>query len=131
MVDSPWFDLDDCKNEIDIALTDTVDDDILNDWGDKANRKIDNIIFPFKDDIPENSDITEDLKGAAVLYVAFRYKLKIKEFEAANLYKKEFNELFYGTPDDENPQGIIQDIRQHLRLVQRELQYQRRMLLNH
>jgi len=92
MVDSSWYDLDDCKSELDIASADTVDDSLLDDYGAKVNRKIDNKIFPYKDDIPETSDITEDLKGAAVLYVAYSYKRKIKEFEAATKYKEDFDE---------------------------------------
>jgi len=107
MVDSQWFDLYIVKKELDIDSADTVDDDLLNDYGDKANRKIDNLIFPFKDDIPESSNVTEDLKGAAVCYVAYRYKLKTKEFEAAKMYKEEFENILFGTPDDDNSMGVI------------------------
>ena len=107
MIDTQWYSQSDAKSELDIDSADTVDDDLLDDYGDKANRKIDNLIFPFKDDIPESADITEDLKGAAVCYVAYRYKLKTKEFEASKMYKEEFENILFGDADDVNSMGVI------------------------
>ena len=85
MVDSLWYtagsDRTPLKLFLNIGSADTADDVLLDNLGTTANRIIDNEIFPHKDDIPESSDLTEDLQECAKLYVASRYKIHSKEFE--------------------------------------------------
>lgn len=96
--DSHWYnntnDRPTAKKELTIDLDDIVDDNEIDDYGSAANRKIDNKLFPFKDQIPtQNQDVTAELKAAAILYIAFRYKLKKKSFDVAKEYKTEFTEI--------------------------------------
>ncbi len=96
MADSEWYDKDEdrehIKEELRINSTDTSDDDLLDDFGVKANRQIDNILFPFKDKIPA-TDVTEDLKEAASHYIMRRYKVYQKALDVAAEYKKQFDEI--------------------------------------
>ena len=92
-----WYDLSSdltiAKNELNI--NDDNDDTLLNDYGKKANRKIDNLIFGFQSTIPTliSSEITDELKQAAILDVARRYKIKIKSFESAKEYENDFDNI--------------------------------------
>ena len=79
--------------KLELAITDTNDDTLLDDYGIKANRKIDNFIFPLLDGIPTTTEITNELKQAAILDVARRYKIKHKSFEAAKEYQSDFDEI--------------------------------------
>ena len=97
MTDTRWWngtdDLINAKKEL--GIKDDTDNILLNDYGDKANRKIDNLVFSLLDEIPttDAEKITEELKQAAILDVAKRYKIKIKSFEAAKQYESDFNDI--------------------------------------
>ena len=95
MVDTLWYETpaDLTTAKLELAITDTNDDTLLDDYGIKANRKIDNFIFPLLDGIPTTSEITNELKQAAILDVARRYKIKHKSFEAAKEYQSDFDEI--------------------------------------
>ena len=66
MVDSLWYtagsDRTPLKLFLNIDSADTADDAVLDNFGVVANRIIDNEIFPYKDDIPETSTLSEDLQ---------------------------------------------------------------------
>ena len=94
--DTKWYkpsDLTIAKQELNIA--DDKNDTLLNDYGIKANRKIDNLVFAVLDDIPTTipAEITQDLKQAAILDIARRYKIKVKSFEAAKEYERDFDDI--------------------------------------
>jgi len=93
MVDSSWFVLADVKAELEIATADTADDSLLNDYGSRVNRIIDNKIFPFKDIIPEVATLEEDLKDCAIAWCSYKYKRKNEEFDSAREYKVEFDDI--------------------------------------
>ena len=92
-----WYDsssdLTIVKNELNIK--DDNDDTLLNDYGKKANRRIDNFVFAFLDTVPTVtiSEITDDLKQAAILDVSRRYEVRLKSFEAAKEYKQDFDDI--------------------------------------
>jgi len=89
MVDSLWYtassDRTPLKLFLNIDSPDTADDILLDNLGTTVNRIIDNEIFPFKDTIPETSDLTEDLQEYVNLYVASRYKIHGKEFDECRI----------------------------------------------
>ena len=97
MTDTKWWNSteDLLTTKIELGIKDDSDNIILTDYGDKANRKIDNLVFSLLDEIPttDSDNITEDLKQAALLDVAKRYKIKIKSFEAAKQYESDFKDI--------------------------------------
>lgn len=101
MTDTAWYrlstaevtDINKVKDQLEIELDDITNDPMLDDYGVQANRKIDNLLFPYQDKIPEiDEDVTEELRGAAVLFIIYRYKQQIKSEDAAKSYKIEFKE---------------------------------------
>ncbi len=85
------------KNELRIKEDDNSDNDLIDDYGGNANRQIDNLLFPHKDKIPEaEDDITPEIKEAAKFFICRKYKVRQKNFEAANEYKKQFMEIIEG-----------------------------------
>ena len=96
-VDTLWYDTatdkTTAKDELDI--TDALDDTLIDDYGLKANRKIDNLVFPILDTIPttESAEITIELKEAAIFDIARRFKRVHKNFESAKDYKENFDEI--------------------------------------
>jgi len=97
LTDTKWWNSteDLLTTKIELGIKDDSDNIILTDYGDKANRKIDNLVFSLLDEIPttDSDNITEDLKQAALLDVAKRYKIKIKSFEAAKQYESDFKDI--------------------------------------
>ena len=97
MVDTLWYDLatDLATAKLELDITDTLEDTLINDYGLKANRKIDNLIFGFIDGIPTviAAEITQELKQAAILDIARRYKITHKNFEAAKKYENDFDDI--------------------------------------
>ena len=97
MASTLWYDsssdLTTVKNEL--SIKDDNDDTLLNDYGKKSNRRIDNFVFAFLDTVPTTvvAEITDDLKQAAILDVARRYKIKVLSFEAAKQYKEDFDNI--------------------------------------
>ena len=97
-MDTLWYDKDSsspsdrdtAKSEL--GITDTLEDGVIDDYGLKANRKIDNLIFGLLDNIPTviAAEITQELKQAAILNIARRYKITHKNFEAAKEYESDF-----------------------------------------
>ena len=67
MVDSLWYTagLDREPLKLFLKITDAGDDTLLDNLGTTVNRIIDNDIFPYKNTIPETSDLTEDLQECA------------------------------------------------------------------
>ncbi len=96
MADSEWYshsdDLALVKQELRIGTADDSDDSILKEYGTRANRHIDNMIFSHKDKVPD-TDITKDLKEAAIIYILRRYKVYQDNVEQSNEYKKQFDEI--------------------------------------
>lgn len=98
MADSVWYDSskdrDTVKDELNIQVNDTVDDNTLDNYGNQANRKIDNLLFSYQDVIPAAvTEITGDCKGAARMYICYRYKVKQREFDSAKEYRTEFDSM--------------------------------------
>jgi hypothetical protein len=112
MADTVWFDLAEARAEIGFDAGDTADDALLTDYGDKGNRIIDNLIFPYKDTLPATGgDITEDLKGACLMYVVYRYHLHREKFDLANEYKKDYKDTLFGDPDNPQDGGVVARLR--------------------
>lgn len=102
MTDTQWYrqskelitDINKAKDELSIKLEVTKYDPMLDDYGIQANRKIDNLLFPYQDKLPEIGEtLTDELKGAAILYISYRFKWQVKSYEAAKSYKTEFKEM--------------------------------------
>lgn len=98
MADSSWYDpskdRDVIKDELNIKVNDTVDDNTLDNYGAQANRKIDNLLFSYQDVIPVAvTAITDDCQGAARMYICYRYKVKQREFDSAKEYRMEFDSM--------------------------------------
>ena len=93
MVDTVYYSLTDTKEELEIASGDTADDSILNSYGTRVNRFIDNEISPHITTLPISSNISEALKDAAIAAVSAKYRRKNKEFDTANTYQEEFDRI--------------------------------------
>ena len=93
MVDSSWYVRNDVKEELEIASGDTADDAILDSWGARVDRYIDNEIAPHITTLPVTSSLSAVLKDAAIAAVAAKYRRKNKEFDTANTYHEEFTKL--------------------------------------
>ena len=96
-MDTLWYDLatDLATAKLELDITDGLEDTLLNDYGLKANRKIDNLIFGLLDGIPTviSAEITQELKQAAILNIARRYKITHKNFDAAKEYENDFDDI--------------------------------------
>ena len=90
MVDTVYYSKTDTKAELEIASGDTADDTILDSYGARVNRLIDNEISPYITTLPIPSNISEALKDAAIAGVCAKYRRKNKEFDTANTYTEEF-----------------------------------------
>ena len=94
--DTKWYkpsDLTTAKDEL--AIKDSKNDTLLNDYGIKANRKIDNLVFVILDGVPATTaaEMTQELRQAAILEIARRYKIRVKSFEAAKEYERDFDDI--------------------------------------
>jgi len=93
MVDSSWYVKNDVKEELEIASGDTADDAILDNYGARVDRYIDNEIAPHITTLPVTTSLSAVLKDAAIAGVASKYRRKNKEFDTANTYNDEFIRL--------------------------------------
>ena len=93
MADSSWYVLADVKEELEIATGDTADDALLDNYGARVNRFIDNEISPHITTLPVTVSLSEALKDAAIAGVAAKYRRKNKEFDTANTYTTEFDRI--------------------------------------
>jgi len=97
LVDTLWYDTpsDLATVKLELDITDGLEDTLLDDYGLKTNRKIDNLIFGLLDGIPTviAAEITEELKQAAILNIARRYKITHKNFDAAKEYENDFDDI--------------------------------------
>jgi len=97
MADGEYYVLADTKVFLDIPAADTADDTYLNSRGLEANRQIDNDLAHVVESVPvASASITDELKGAAVLFVARRYKQKNHDIETSNSYKSDYDDTISG-----------------------------------
>ena len=93
MVDSSWYVKASIKEELEIASGDTADDAILDSYGARVDRYIDNEIAPHITTLPVTTSLSAVLKDAALAGVCSKYRRKNKEFDTANTYNEEFKKL--------------------------------------
>ena len=93
MADSSWYVKTAVKEELEIASGDTADDTLLDNYGARVNRFIDNEISPHITTLPVTTNLSEALKDAAISGVCAKYRRKNKEFDTANTYKEEFDRI--------------------------------------
>ena len=93
MADSSWYVRNDVKEELEIASGDSADDALLDNYGLRVNRFIDNEISPYITTLPVTGTLSEALKDAAVAGVCAKYRRRNKEFDTANTYTTEFDRI--------------------------------------
>ncbi len=98
MVDGVYFVLADAKLDLVIDTGDTADDSLLTDYGDKANRKVDNDVSRYLNSIPlsPTSAVTEDLREAALLWSTMLYQIHRHNYESADHKKSLYKEVIDG-----------------------------------
>ena len=93
MADSSWYVKNDVKEELEIATGDSAEDTLLDNYGARVDRYIDNEIAPYITTLPVTTSLSAVLKDAAIAGVCSKYRRKNKEFDTANTYNEEFNKL--------------------------------------
>ena len=93
MADSSWYVKNDVKEELEIATGDSAEDTLLDNYGARVDRYIDNEISPHITTLPVTTSLSAVLKDAAIAGVAAKYRRKNKEFDTANTYQEEFDKL--------------------------------------
>jgi len=90
---SNFFGINKCKQLLNIDVTDTVDDELLNSFGEVSNQHIDNILKQHDERIPlKVPSILADVQMAANYYVCSLFRGKRGDNETAKFYPMMFND---------------------------------------
>ena len=104
---SNLYDLNTVKDLLNIEITDTVDDEILNRLGVVANLHMDNILKQHDERIPlKIPSILADVKMAANYYVCSLFRGKRGDADTAKFWKDMFTELINGVIEERSIEGL-------------------------
>lgn len=108
---SNFFELNACKDLLNIEITDTVDDEILNRLGSVSNQHMDNILKQHDERIPlKVPSILADVKMAANYYVCSLFRGKRGDTDSAKFWKEMFTELINGVIEERSIEGLSYDV---------------------
>jgi hypothetical protein len=108
---SNLYALNACKDLLNIDITDTVDDEILNRFGAVANQHMDNILKQHDERIPlKVPSILADVKMAANYYVCSLFRGKRGDNDTAKFWKEMFTELINGVIEERSIEGLPYDV---------------------
>lgn len=89
MATGAYFELTTVKIYCKIESGDTVDDDILNQFGAYENKALDNFLITITPDVPKVlAALTEDIKDAVNFKVVAKYKAVKEDYEGAGYWAK-------------------------------------------
>ncbi len=107
-----YYEINACKDLLNIDVTDTVDDELLNRLGLVANTHIDNILRQHDERIPlKVPNVLADVKMAANYYVCSLFRGKRGDTDSAKFWKEQHLETINGiimekVQDDGHPQVV-------------------------
>ena len=107
-----YYEINACKDLLNIEITDTVDDELLNRLGLVANTHIDNILRQHDERIPlKVPNVLADIKMAANYYVCSLFRGKRGDTDSAKFWKEQHLETINGiimekVQDDGHPQVV-------------------------
>ncbi len=108
---SNFFDLNSTKRLLNIDISDTVDDEILKEFGLTSNQHIDNILKQHDEKIPlKVPSILADVKMSANYYCASLLRGKRGDVETAKFWKSMFTETINGVIDERSIEGLSYDV---------------------
>ena len=108
---SNFYQINACKDLLNIDITDTVDDELLNRLGTVANQHMDNILKQHDERIPlKTPSIMADVRMAANYYVCSLFRGKRGDTETAKFWKDMFTELINGVIEDRSIEGLPYDV---------------------
>ncbi len=108
---SNFYQINACKDLLNIEITDTVDDELLNRLGTVANQHMDNILKQHDERIPlKTPSIMADVRMAANYYVCSLFRGKRGDTETAKFWKDMFTELINGVIEDRSIEGLPYDV---------------------
>ena len=92
-----YYGINSCKDLLNIEVTDTVDDELLNRFGAVANQHIDNILKQHDERIPlKVPSILADVKMSANYYVCSLFRGKRGDNDTAKFWKDMFIDTING-----------------------------------
>ena len=108
---SNFFALNACKDLLNIEITDTVDDEILNRLGTASNIHMDNILKQHDERIPlKTPSVLADVKMAANYYVCSLFRGKRGDTDTAKFWKDMFTDLINGVIEERSIEGLSYDV---------------------
>jgi hypothetical protein len=94
---SNFYALNTCKDLLNIDITDTADDELINRFGAVSNQHMDNILKQHDERIPlKVPSILADVKMAANYYVCSLFRGKRGDTDTAKFWKDMFTDLING-----------------------------------
>ena len=92
-----YYEINACKDLLNIEITDTVDDELLNRLGLVANTHIDNLLKQHDERIPlKVPNVLADIKMAANYYVCSLFRGKRGDVDSAQFWKEQHLETING-----------------------------------
>ena len=108
---SNFYGLNKCKQLLNIDVDDTVDDELLNSFGEVANQHIDNILKQHDERIPlKVPNILADVKMSANYYVCSLFRGKRGDTESAKFWKEMFTDVINGVIEERSIEGLPYDV---------------------
>ncbi len=108
---SNFFGLNSTKRLLNIDIADTVDDELLIEFGAVSNQHIDNILKQHDEKIPlKVPSVLEDVKMAANYYTASLFRGKRGDTDNANFWKSMFTDTINGVIDERSIEGLSYDV---------------------
>jgi len=106
-----FFELNACKDLLNIEITDTVDDELINRFGAVANLHMDNILKQMDERIPlKTPSVLADVKMAANYYVCSLFRGKRGDIDTAKFWKDMFTELINSVIEERSFTALSYDV---------------------
>lgn len=100
MADNNYFQLAEVRRLVSIAENDSGDDQLINEYGSKADRRIDNKLKKAEINVPlTGSAITDDIRLAANYLTASIYKAKKEDYTSAKYWYDQYKDTIDGIID--------------------------------
>lgn len=108
---SNFYGINKCKQLLNIDVDDTVDDELLNSFGEVANQHIDNILKQHDERIPlKVPNVLADVKMSANYYVCSLFRGKRGDTESAKFWKEMFTDVINGVIEERSIEGLPYDV---------------------
>lgn len=92
-----YYEINACKDLLNIEITDSVDDELINRFGMVANVHIDNILKQHDERIPlKVPNVLADIKMAANYHVCSLFRGKRGDIDSAKFWKEQHTETING-----------------------------------